>query len=70
MINVDSFTGEKTEERNPNCWQVFDHLYTILTMGDTWSGKTNALLNQRNYQPDINKIIYALKNHTKQNISC
>ena len=61
MINFDSFTGEKTEERNPNWWRVFDHLYTMLTMGDTWPGKTNALLNQRNYQPDINKIYLCAK---------
>ena len=30
-------------------------------MGDTWSGKTNALLNQRNYQPDINNIYLCAK---------
>ena len=33
-----------------------DHPYRILIIGDTGSGKLNALLNLINIQPDIDKI--------------
>ena len=37
-----------------------DHPYRILIIGDSWSGKTNALLNLNN-QPDIDKIYLCAK---------
>ena len=40
---------------------------------DNWrsgSGKTNALINLINHEPDIDKIYYMLKIHMKQNINC
>ena len=39
---------------------ILDHPYRILIIGGSGSGKTNALLNLRNNQPDIDKIyLYA-----------
>ena len=38
----------------------FDHPYRILIIGGSASGKTNALLNLINHEPDIDKIyLYA-----------
>ena len=39
----------------------FDHPYRILIIGGSASGKTNALLNLINHEPDIDKKIYMLK---------
>ena len=37
-----------------------NHTYRILTIGDSGSGQTNALLNLINHQPDIDKVhLYA-----------
>ena len=38
-----------------------DHPYRILIIGGSGSGKTNALLNLINYQPDIDKIYLLAK---------
>ena len=56
MINFDNFTNENKTE-----WPYIpDHPYRILFVGDSASGKTNALLNLINNQPDIDKIyLYA-----------
>ena len=54
MINFDEYTNENKIEHNP------DHPCRILIIGDSGSGKTNALLNLINNQPDIDKIcLYA-----------
>ena len=51
MINFDDYTNENKTEHNSN---------RILIIGGSGSGKTNALLNLINNQPDINKIyLYA-----------
>ena len=40
--------------------EIPDHPYWILIIGDSGSGKTNALLNLINHKPDIDKIdLYA-----------
>ena len=56
MINFDNYTNENKIEHNPKWPYIPDHLYRILTAGSSGSGKTNALLNLINNQPDINKI--------------
>ena len=39
---------------------IYDHPFRILIVGGSGSGKTNALLNLRSHQPDIDKIyLYA-----------
>ena len=60
MINFDDYTNENKTEHNPNWPYIPDHPYRILIIGCSVSGKTNALLNLINNQPDIDKIyLYA-----------
>ena len=56
MINFDNYTNQKKTEHNSNSPYISDHPYRILIVGDSGSGKTNALLNLINNQPDIDKI--------------
>ena len=59
MINFDYINENKTEH-NSKWSHIPDHPYRILTVGGSGSGKTNALLNLINNQPDIDKIyLYA-----------
>ena len=47
---------------NMNCPYIPDHLYRILIIGGSGSGKTNVLLNLiKNQQPDIDKIYLYVK---------
>ena len=69
MINFDDVIKEETKEHNPNFPEIPGHLYRILIIGGSGSGKTNSLFNLINHQPDIIKIIYMLKIHMKQNIN-
>ena len=60
MIDLDSITNENNKEPNEKCPYIPDHLYRILIIGGSGSGKTNALLNLINEQNDIEKIyLYA-----------
>ena len=60
MINSDDYTNEYKTEHNPDWPYIPDHPYRILIIGGSGSGKTNALLNLINKQPDIDKIyLYA-----------
>ena len=60
MINFDEYTNENRIKHNPNWPYIPDHPYRILIIGGSGSGKTNALLNLINNQPDIDKIyLYA-----------
>ena len=53
----------KIKKNNPNWPYIPDHPYRIL-IGGSGSGKTNALLNLINNQPDIDKIyLYAKDPH-------
>ena len=45
MINFDDYTNENKTERNLEWPYIPDHPYSILIIGDSGSGKTNALLN-------------------------
>ena len=56
MINFDEYTNENKKERNPNWPYIPDHPYRILIIQGSGSGKTNALLNLIEDQPDIDKI--------------
>ena len=69
MINFDEFTNENKRVHNPNWPCIPDHRYRILIIGDSGSGKTNALLNLINNQQDIDKYIYMQKTLMKINIS-
>ena len=56
MINSDEYSNENKTEHNSKLSYISDHPYRILTVGGSGSGKTNALLNLINNQPDIDKI--------------
>ena len=50
----------KTKQHNSKWPYIPDHPYRILIIGGSGSRKTNALLNLKNNQPDIDKIyLYA-----------
>ena len=54
------YTNENKRKHNSNWPYISDHPYRILIIGGSGSGKTNALLNLINNQPDIDKIyLYA-----------
>ena len=60
MINFDDYANENETEPNLKWPYIPDHPYRILITGGSGSGKTNALLNLINKQPDIDKIyLYA-----------
>ena len=56
MINFDNYTNENKTEHNSKCPHIPDDPHRILIVGGSGSGKTNALLNIINNQPDIDKI--------------
>ena len=60
MINLDSITNENNKEHNEKWSCIPDHPYRIIRIGDSGSGKTNALINLINEQSDIDKyFLYA-----------
>ena len=51
---------KKKTEHNRKCPYIPDHPYRILIIGGSGQGKTNAVLNLINNQPDIDRIyLYA-----------
>ena len=56
MNNFDDYTNENKLEHNLKWPYIPDHPYRIFIIGGSGSGKTNALLNLRNDQQDIDKI--------------
>ena len=61
MINFDDHINENIIEHNSKWPHIPDHPYRILIIGGSGSGKTNALLNLINNQPDIDKIYLYVK---------
>ena len=60
MINFDDYTNENKTQLNSKWPYIPDYPYRILIIGGSGSGKTNALLNLIENQPDIDKIyLYA-----------
>ena len=60
MINFDNYTNENKTQHNSEWLYIPDHLYRILIIGGSGFGKTNALLNLIEKQPDTDKIyLYA-----------
>ena len=53
MINFDDYANEDKTERNPDWPYIRDHPYRITIIGGSGSGKTNALLNLINKQPNM-----------------
>ena len=63
MINFDNYVNENKTKHNKNWPYIPDHPYRVLIIGGSGSGKTNALLNLIENQPDIG----TQKIHMKQN---
>ena len=61
MINFDEYNNENKIEHSSKWPYIPDHPYRILIIGGSGSGKTNALLNLTNNQPDIAKDTYEAK---------
>ena len=60
MINFDNHINENKAKHNKNWPYTPDHVYKILIIEGSGSGKTNVLLNPIDNQPDIDKIyLYA-----------
>ena len=60
MINFDDYTNENKTEHSSIWPYIPDYPYRILIIGGSGSGKTIALLNLINDQPDIDKVyLYA-----------
>ena len=60
MNNLDSVTNKNNKKHNEKWPYIPDHLYRILIIGGSRSGKTNTLLNLINEQNDVDKIyLYA-----------
>ena len=53
LVNFDDYNNKNKTEHNSKWSQISDHPYRILIIGGSGSGKTNALLNLINNQPDI-----------------
>ena len=62
MFYFDYITKDDIKKRNPNWPEIPDYPYRILITGGSGSGKTNALLNLRNNEPDLNKFYLYAKN--------
>ena len=56
MINLDNIVNNNNEKNNEKWPYIPDHLYRILIIGGSESGKTNTLLYLINEQKDIDKI--------------
>ena len=56
MINLDDYVNVNKTEHNKNWPYIPDKPYRILIIGGSGYGKTNALLNLIENQPDIDKI--------------
>ena len=69
MINFDDYSSENKTEHNQKWPYIPDHPYRILIIRGSGSGKTNALSNLINNQPDIDKIYFTLKIRIKLNIN-
>ena len=59
--NTKMFRKEDIKGLNPNWPEISDHSYRISVVGDSGSGKTNALLNLINHEADIDKIYWYTK---------
>ena len=70
MINFDEYANENKIENNSKWLYIPDHLYRILIVGGSGSGKTNALLNLINNQPDLDKIYLYAKDPYEKKYQC
>ena len=65
MFNLDDITKENNKEHNKKWSFIPDHLYRMLIIGSSGSGKTNTLLNLIKEQNDIDKIYLNAKDFSQ-----
>ena len=65
MFNFDYITKENIKEHNPNWPEIPVHVYRILIAGGSGSGRTSALLNLINNEPDIDESYLYVKDPSK-----
>ena len=53
MFNFDYIAKKDIKKHNPNWPEIPHHPYKKLIVGGSRSGKTNALVNLINHEPDI-----------------
>ena len=70
MFHFDYVSKEDIKELNPNWPEIPDHPYRILVIGVSGYGKTNALLNLINHEPDIDKIFLYTKDPYQEKYKC
>ena len=82
MINFDYYTNKNKTEHNLKWLYIPYHSNRILIIRGAGSGKTNALINSINNQPDIDKIYlyakdpyeakyqYLINIHEKAGLNC
>ena len=56
MFNLDDITNENSKEHSERWPIILNHPCRILIIGESGSGKTNALLNLISHQDDFDKI--------------
>ena len=72
LVNINDQLDYAIENKTEHNWKWLsspDDPYIMIIMGGWGSGKTNALLNLINNQPDIDKIIFMQKIRMKLNIN-
>ena len=67
MINLGSITNENNKEHNKKQPYIPDHPYRILILGNSGSGKTNALLNLIKEKDNIDNIYLYAKHLSERN---
>ena len=65
MINFNDYANESKTKHNKKWPYIPDYPYRILIIGGSGSGKTNALLNLIENQPDVDKIFLYAKDPYK-----
>ena len=70
MFTFDYISKEDIKGHNSNWQQIPDQPHRILIVGNSGSGKTNALLNLIGHKADLDKICLYAKDPLKQNINC
>ena len=70
MINLDSITNENNKEHNEKWPYIPDHLYRIVIIGGSGSGKTKAWHNLIKEQDEIDQIYLYSKDLSKPKYEC
>ena len=70
MVNLDNITNENNKKHNKKWLFIPNHLYRIMIIDGSGSGKTNALLNLIIEQDDIDNIYLYAKDLSEPKYKC